>query len=46
MFVKEPYWQFDGVLSKRFLDELIRHGNEKKEIIALTGKYKGKNGEL
>jgi len=45
MFVKEPYWQFDGVLSKRFLDELIRHGNEKKEIIALTGKYKGKNGE-
>ena len=45
MFVEEPFWYFDGVLSQRFLDELIRHGTEQKEILALTGKYKGRKGE-
>jgi len=45
MFVKEPFWYFDGVLGQRFLDELIRHGTEQKEILALTGKYKGRKGE-
>jgi len=45
MFVEEPFWYFDGVLGQRFLDELIRHGTEQKEILALTGKYKGRKGE-
>tara|TARA_R110000803_G_scaffold210837_1_gene284228 strand:- start:3167 stop:3799 length:633 start_codon:yes stop_codon:yes gene_type:complete len=45
MFVKEPFWYFDGVLPHRFIDDLIRYGTEKKEMVALTGKFKGRKGE-
>jgi len=45
MFIKEPYWCFDGVLTERFINDLVRYGIEKKEIVALTGKFKNRKGE-
>jgi PKHD-type hydroxylase len=37
MNFKYTYWFFEQVLSDKFCDALIKHGNEQKESLALTG---------
>jgi len=37
MHLKENYWYFESVLSNRFCDDLIKYGNQQKELRALTG---------
>jgi len=45
MNLKNYYWYFNGVLSDKFCNDLIKYGNEKKEQLALTGGYTEKNKE-
>ena len=37
MNLKNAYWYFTGTLGDRFCDELIQHGNSKREKIATIG---------
>mgnify|MGYP003111744434 FL=1 len=37
MNFKNAYWYFSGILSERFCDELIQHGNSQREKIATIG---------
>jgi PKHD-type hydroxylase len=43
MNFKNGYWFFDKVLSSKFCDDIIKHGNTQKEEIALTGNLKPEN---
>ena len=45
MNLKNYYWYFNGVLSDKFCNDLIKYGNEKQEQLALTGGYTEKNKE-
>jgi PKHD-type hydroxylase len=37
MYLKYSYWYFKSVLSPQFCDDLIKHGNEQREHLGLTG---------
>jgi|TARA_R100001440_G_scaffold12492_2_gene22269 PKHD-type hydroxylase len=37
MNLKNAYWYFTSRLGDRFCDDLIQHGNSKKELIGVTG---------
>ena len=50
MNLKNAYWYFTSRLGDRFCDDLIRHGNSKKETIGITGgvskKIKKRNSKI
>tara|TARA_R110000823_G_scaffold315645_1_gene448857 strand:- start:1639 stop:2259 length:621 start_codon:yes stop_codon:yes gene_type:complete len=40
MNYKNGFWFFDRVLTSKFCDDIIKHGNNQKEQVALTGNLK------
>tara|TARA_R110000803_G_scaffold4896_2_gene16258 strand:+ start:338 stop:970 length:633 start_codon:yes stop_codon:yes gene_type:complete len=43
MNLKNYYWYFNGVLSDKFCNDLIKYGNEKQEQLALIGGFTEKS---
>jgi len=43
MNFENGFWYFDRVIPKKLCDDIIKHGNSKKEELALTGGLKKDN---
>ena len=42
MNLKNAYWYFTSRLGNRFCNDVIKHANSKKELVAVTGETSSK----